>query len=130
MKKIFVACLLLVIALSACKLFSPEPNGFPPMLTVTLTPVSDGSYPTVVLKARDDLASTMNVSAQKIEVLKIEPVGWPDACLGVSKPGVMCAAVITPGYRVILRANNFDYEYHTDAKSTVVLASVQPGIIP
>jgi hypothetical protein len=130
MKKIFAACLLMVIALSACKLFTPDPNGFPPQPIGTPTPFNGGNYPAVVLKARDALAANMNVSTEKIEVIKFEPVNWPDGCLGVSKPGVMCAMVITPGYRVILRLDNFDYEYHTDAKSTVVMASLQPGIIP
>ncbi len=130
MKKIFAACFLLVFVLSACKLFAPDPNGFPPQSIGTPTPFTGGNYPAVVLKARDALATNMNVGAEKIEVIKFEPVNWPDGCLGVSKPDVMCAAVITPGYRVILRVNGWDYEYHTDAKSTVVMASLEPGIIP
>jgi hypothetical protein len=36
-------------------------------------------------------------------VLVAEAVAWPSACLGVEYPGTVCAAVITPGFRVLLR---------------------------
>ena len=53
-------------------------------------------------------------------------VDWPDGCLGVQTPGVMCTMVITPGYRVILEADGKQYEYHTNASGDVVrLATVQ-----
>jgi hypothetical protein len=145
MKKIFVACVLLVIALSACRLFTP-PNEFPsppptvltvkPPIEVTKapnppsTPVSGGGYPEVVFKAREALASQLGISVEQITVINVEPVEWPDSCLGVSKPGIMCAMMITPGYRVILRANNSDYEYHTNERSSIVLASIRPSINP
>ena len=130
MKKIFAACLLLVIVLSACKLFTPEPNGFPPMVIGTPTPVSGGNYPTVVLKAREALASKMGLNAEKIEVIKVEAVDWPDSCLGISTPDIMCSMIVTPGYRIVLRANNMDYEYHTNVRDTIVFASLSPAINP
>ena len=145
MKKIFAVFILLVSVLSACAQATSEPNDFPPaptaiatvvsvrataVPTVPLTPIGGVDYPEAVFKARDALASELGISAGQITVTNIEPVNWPDGCLGVSKPGVMCTMIITPGYRVILRLNNFDYEYHTDAKSTVVMASLEPGIIP
>jgi hypothetical protein len=141
MKKIFAACVLLVIVLSACRLFAPEPNDFPPAPTATpvnatdvptvpLTPVSGGGYPAVVFKARDALALQLGISAEQITVINVESVEWPDSCLGVSKPGIACAMMITPGYRVILRANNSDYEYHTNERSSIVLANVRPAINP
>jgi hypothetical protein len=37
------------------------------------------------------------------EVVSVEPVDWSDACLGIERPGMMCAQVITPGFRITLR---------------------------
>lgn len=146
MKKIFAICVLLVTMLSACKSFVPEPNDSPspPPTVVTIkppidvtkapnppsTPVSGGGYPDVVFKTRDVLASKLGISADQITIINVEPVEWPDSCLGLSKPGVMCAMMITPGYRVILRANNSDYEYHTSKKSSIVFAGISPAVNP
>jgi len=141
MKKIFAACVLLVIALSACRLFVPEPNDFPPRPTeiivkateaapVPSTPVSGGGYPEVAFKARDMLASTLGISADKITIINVEPVEWPDSCLGISKPGIACAMMVTPGYRIILRANTSDYEYHTGMGDNIVFVGLRPAINP
>jgi hypothetical protein len=146
MKKILGVFILLVIVLSACAQATKEPNDFPPRPTATETvtspkatevptvfsptPVSGVDYPEVVLKARDALASKLGISADQITVVNIEPVEWRDGCLGVSNPRMMCTMMITPGYRVILRANGSDYEYHTDSRSAVVLASLQPSVAP
>jgi hypothetical protein len=33
----------------------------------------------------------------------VEAERWPDACLGIARPDLACATVITPGWRVVLR---------------------------
>jgi len=68
---------------------------------------------TVVDQARADLASRLGVTANQIEVVNIEHVNWPDACLGVYRPGQMCAAVVTPGLRILLQYGGRDYYYNT-----------------
>ena len=71
-----------------------------------------------------DLAANLGVEPEKIDVLSAELTEWPDACLGVAQPGVACAEVITTGYRIILAAQDAEYEYHTDATgSHALLAS-------
>lgn len=145
MKKMIAVFILLAVLLSACGPFIPEPNDFPPrptdlatlapvkatdVPTVSLTPLSGGEYPEAVFNARKALASKTGFSVDQITVINFEPVDWPDTCLGVSTPGIMCAMMITPGYRVILRANSSDYEYHTDARDTVILANLRPAINP
>lgn len=145
MKKIFIACVLLVIMLSACNSFTP-PNEFPPAPTATIgvklpievtkapnppaTAVSGGGYPQAAFKARDALASKLGISADQITIINVEPVDWPDSCLGVSTPGIMCAMMVTPGYRIILRANTSDYEYHTDQGDNIVFAGLKPAVNP
>jgi len=65
---------------------------------------------------RAHLAARLRVDAAAISLLSFEPVAWPDACLGVSAPGRVCAQVITPGWVAILRGpDGHDYRYHGTA---------------
>ncbi|MGE3857522.1 MAG: hypothetical protein AB7G21_11270 [Dehalococcoidia bacterium] len=60
------------------------------------------------------LAQRMAVSATRLSLVSVEPVDWPSACLGAALPGVACAQVVTPGYRVILRYDTGSrHEVHT-----------------
>ena len=49
------------------------------------------------------MAEWLGAPATDLDVEVAEAVVWPDACLGVAQPGVACAAVLTPGFRVVLR---------------------------
>jgi hypothetical protein len=81
--------------------------------------------PAAALKARADLVSQLQLDPDTIMLVSVEAVEWPDGCLGVQTPGVMCTMVITPGYRVVLEADGKQYEYHTNETGDVVrLASV------
>ena len=73
-----------------------------------------------VANSRNDLAQRLNVDPSVITLVSVEQVDWPDGCLGVHAPGIMCTMVITPGYRVILEANGKQYEYHTNERGDVV----------
>ncbi len=71
-----------------------------------------------------DLATRLGIGPEAIAVVSAELTEWPDACLGVAQPGVACAEVITTGFKVILAAEDVEYEYHTDATgSQALLAS-------
>jgi hypothetical protein len=76
------------------------------------------------------LADELQIDPAEIEVITVEEVEWPDACLGVQSPDVMCAQVITPGFRVVLEANGEQYEYHTnlDGSSIVILEKPEANL--
>ena len=85
-----------------------------------------GKAPAAALKARADLAERLQIDPDTINLVRVEAVEWPDGCLGVQTPGIMCTMVITPGYRVILEAGGQQYEYHTSASGDAVrLAAVK-----
>jgi len=79
-------------------------------------------------------AAVLSLSAQlalpvdQIRVVRSEAVEWPDGCLGLAGPGVMCIQVITPGYRVTLEANGQTYLYHTNTDGSLVI--LNPGAPP
>lgn len=55
-----------------------------------------------------------NIPSEEINAITFEPVEWPDSCLGVVEDGIVCAPVITPGYKILLDANGSNFEFHTD----------------
>lgn len=60
------------------------------------------------------------------ELMAVEAVEWPDACLGFARPDEACAQVITPGYRVIVEQGNETIEYHTARASEFRRAAPPP----
>jgi len=79
---------------------------------------------------RNMLAERTGVSPARIDLISEESVEWPDACLGVQLPDVMCAQVITPGYRFVFAVDGDEYVVHTDQSVNIfVLASAPvPGV--
>ena len=77
--------------------------------------------PTAATAARFALSRQLGVSILKVVVVSVEEVEWPDSCLGVAQPDVVCAQVITPGYRVILENRAQIYEFHTNADGSQVV---------
>jgi hypothetical protein len=75
---------------------------------------------------RQLLAQQLQIDAAQIEVVSVEPMEWPDACLGISSPDLMCAQVITPGYRVVLAVDGQEYVYHTNADGSNVQIAEAP----
>jgi hypothetical protein len=71
--------------------------------------------------AREDLARRLGLKPESVKVVSVEEVDWRDTSLGCPKPGMMYAQVITPGFRVVLKAGGKTYEYHTDRGSQVIL---------
>ena len=67
-----------------------------------------------------DLAERLQIDNETINVVSSEFVEWPDSCVGIQRPGVACAEVITIGFRILLDADGDSYEYHTDATASVV----------
>ena len=76
--------------------------------------------PAAALSARGDLVGRVKVDPDTNTLVSVEKVEWPDGCLGVQTPGMMCTMVVTPGYRVILEVDGKQYEYHTNETGDVV----------
>ena len=76
-------------------------------------------YSPVVDIAKEDLAGRLNISVEQVQLVKQESVDWPDTSLGYPEKGMVYAQVITPGFRIILKAGDKSYEYHSDYKHVV-----------
>lgn len=77
---------------------------------------------------REDLASKGNGYISDVSVLSYRLVTWPTACLGIEKPGQMCAQSLVPGFLARVAAGDKVYRYH-GAGDTFTNASIQPGVV-
>ena len=67
-----------------------------------------------VKRARVDLAGRLGVAEDEIKEDSVEDTDFPDASFGAGAPGEMSAQMITPGWRIRLRAGGQLYEYRAN----------------
>lgn len=67
-------------------------------------------------RARRDLAQRLGIGENEIAVESVEQTDFPDAALGAPLEDEMSAQVITPGWRIRLKANGKTYEYRASAR--------------
>lgn len=126
MKKLLFSIALFALLAAACgaPASPPTPLPTPPPPTSTPAPTATPVELTPAqLAAIQLLADALGVPVSEIKVVSTEAVQWPDSCLGISRPNIRCARVITPGFRIILEANGEQYEYHTDEDGGAVVSA-------
>lgn len=67
----------------------------------------------LVDRAKSDLMSRIGVAENEIEVVEAVFVIWPDSSVGCARPGFQYLQVLTNGSRIVLRAGNRRYHYHS-----------------
>ncbi len=88
------------------------------------SPIESAKQNPAVIAARTALAKKLKIQQDAITLVGLDEVQWPDGCLGVRQPGIMCLQVIVDGFVVVLEANGTRYTWHTDQTGRqVVLAS-------
>lgn len=126
------ACVLRTLASLALMLFaasscvsdeSPPPTATPPSESsptansplptlASAQPPAATPVPAVVDRLKADLAARLGVPAGGISVVTLEPFTWPDGCLGLGGPGVVCTQALVPGWLAVLRApDGKEYRY-------------------
>lgn len=86
----------------------------------------------IISQIKNDLTRKTGISMDKINILEVDAVEWPDGGLGCGKPGIEYIQVITPGFRISLEADGKIFTYHTDASTQIILCNEQlpHGITP
>jgi hypothetical protein len=72
-------------------------------------------------QARRDLAQRIGPGESDIALESVEPADFPDAALGAPIEDEMSAQMITPGWRIRLKANGKTYEYRASARQLRLL---------
>lgn len=75
----------------------------------------------VIQLAKNNLSQKTGLPIDLIEVIEVVPMQWSDSSLGCPEEGKAYLEVITPGYRINLKAENTTFIYHTDLEKNVVL---------
>lgn len=70
---------------------------------------------------RADAARRAGQDPSRVRLVGLEAVDWPDTSLGCPEPGKVYAQVVTPGYKIVVRVGETEYEYHTDRAGNFVL---------
>lgn len=89
--------------------------------------VALSEYTDLYLKAREDYAARVDADPITIKIHSIERVEWNDSSLGLPQPGMMYLMVITPGFKLVLDAQDERATYHTST-SHVVFADDQENV--
>lgn len=124
MKRIMLPLILIVI-LSACAgQAQPTEQSFVPIDIVRSTRTPSPAPQTELTPAEQAavarLSSTLDLPAGQISILSTEAVNWPDGCLGIQRPGMMCTEAIVPGYKIVLEAGGEQYEFRTNESGSQV----------
>jgi hypothetical protein len=88
----------------------------PPVLP---TP-ADAGLQSLIELTKADLASRLSIPVDEIILAEATEAEWSDSSLDCPQPGMEYLQVITPGYRIVLQANNQSYEYHTSREAYFV----------
>lgn len=86
---------------------------------IIATPMS-GDLSRLIDIAKVDLAQRVGTVPEEIELLHIEKAEWPDTSPGCAKHGLSRRPVVISGYRILLRAMEQEFEYHTNRESGIV----------
>lgn len=69
-----------------------------------------------LVHARADLAQRLGIGEEEISEGSVEPAEFPDAALGAPVADEMSAQVITPGWRIQVKAKGKTYEYRATTR--------------
>jgi hypothetical protein len=102
-----------------------------PIITIQPTemPSLDPTLNAIVSLVKNDLKEKTGVGLEKIHILEIEAVEWPDSSLGCGQPGEVYMPVITPGFRILLEVDGQVYSYHTNTTNRFILCEMPKPIL-
>jgi len=84
----------------------------------------------MVIHAREDLAQRLSVEVDRIRVLEVRNVTWPDAGLGCPQPGMMYAQGLHEGLLIRLGVGKKMYFYHSGGTGEPFLCEQSARMVP
>jgi hypothetical protein len=92
----------------------------PAAVTQVIPALEDVLPPDVALNIRNQVSEILGVPVESIALKTIEPMEWPDSCLGLGGPDESCAQAVTPGWLLVFTANGQEYRFRADQTGTVI----------
>ncbi len=91
-------------------------------------PPSAAEAETLEQAIRQDVATRGKGYLSDVSVLSYRLVTWPNGCIGIEKPGAVCAQALVPGFLVRVAAGGDVFRYH-GANGQFTNANLQPGAV-
>ena len=122
----------IAVLLTACAPQLAQSSPTPQQVLGSTPTVVNDQENTVISAAKSALAKQLQISVDSIQLMDIQQVQWPDGCLGVQQPGIMCAMHVVDGYKVMLSANDQTHEVRSnlDGSQIVVVPEQTSSIAP
>ena len=76
------------------------------------------TLPRPVRLARNDAAHRRDLRASQVRVVRYTRRTWPDGCLGLGGPDVICTQALVDGYRAVFEVRGRRVVYRTDMNDT------------
>ncbi len=90
------------------------PGGIERVPALESTPVV-GEVPDELMAAvLDDLVGKQKVERDAIEIIRAESVVWNDGSLGCPQPGMVYTQATVPGYWIVLKVKDVQYDYRAN----------------
>ena len=102
---------------------APSEPVLPTEQNIELTP-NEPELENLIGLTKADLANRLTISPNEITLVEAIAVEWTNSSLGCPQPGMEYLQVTTPGYRILLQANDQPYEYHTNRAAYFVYCEV------
>ena len=116
--KLIVSLVLASVLLAACGATGTD---VPTIAVTQVIPVlEDVLPPDVALNIRNQVSEILGVPVESIQLESIEPMEWPDGCLGLPEPDEVCTEAITPGWLLVFTADGQEYRFRADQTGTVI----------
>jgi archaellum component FlaF (FlaF/FlaG flagellin family) len=116
---VMLVLLLATTLLGACA--TPATQEVPSSQPIPTTTGQGGMDTLPVARAKSFLADNLNINKETIQLVDAQTDQWPDTCLGVQQPGIMCAMHVVDGYRITLSANDQSYEVHSNLDGSQIV---------
>ncbi len=103
---------------------------FLPLLSLAIQPAiaQTAQLPDpVAASVKQDVAKTLQISADKLKIVSFTQQNWPDGCLNLPKKDEICTQAIVPGWRVEVTDGAQQYFYRTDSTGKTLRAEGLPG---
>ena len=116
LKKWIVSLVLTSFVLAGCT----GGTDVPAVVTQVVPVLEDVLPPDVALNIRNQVSEILGVPVESIQLKTIEPMEWPDGCLGLPEPDEACTQAVTPGWLLVFTADGQEYRFRADQTGTVI----------
>lgn len=116
-KKWIISLVCVSLLLAAC---GANATDIPAIATQIIPVLEDVLPPDVALNIRNQVSEILGVPVESIQLETIEPMEWPDGCLGLGGPDESCVAAVTPGWLLAFSADGQEFRFRADQTGTVI----------